>query len=201
MTRELARRGHDVTAVDADGELARFARGVIAGEGLRAEIHHVPLGEGRLGQFGEFDCILCLDVIEHIEDDAAALEELRGVLRPDGALLLVVPAMPSLYGKRDEALGHYRRYDRRMLLDVCHRSRLRVQELRSWNALGVPFYFVYERLLGRPIDDGLRSTSPGRASRMSAVTRRALAFWLQLEGRSPVAPPVGLSLAVCRRDT
>jgi SAM-dependent methyltransferase len=60
---------------------------------------------------GEFDLILCMDVIEHVPDDVALLSDLTArFLRPGGHLLCSVPAWPSLFSKHDVALKHYRRY-------------------------------------------------------------------------------------------
>lgn len=61
---------------------------------------------------GTFDAIVGLDVLEHIEDDAAALAECLRVLRPGGTLVLSVPAFRWLWGPHDVALMHFRRYSR-----------------------------------------------------------------------------------------
>ncbi len=57
-----------------------------------------------------FDVVLALDVIEHVEDDAAFVQELADHLGPGGRLLVTVPAHQSLFGPHDVALGHFRRY-------------------------------------------------------------------------------------------
>ncbi|MBM7865829.1 methyltransferase domain-containing protein [Heliobacterium gestii] len=57
-----------------------------------------------------FDALLLLDVLEHLDDDGAALAEAFRVLRPGGLLLLTVPAHPWLFSRHDSALGHRRRY-------------------------------------------------------------------------------------------
>lgn len=60
--------------------------------------------------------ILMLDVLEHIEDDAAALSKALELLTPNGSLILTVPALPSLWSAHDEANHHFRRYTRDVLL-------------------------------------------------------------------------------------
>lgn len=59
---------------------------------------------------GTFDIVTAMDVLEHTDDDLAALAELRRVLKPDGLLLATVPAYGFLWSEHDEALKHRRRY-------------------------------------------------------------------------------------------
>ena len=66
-----------------------------------------------------FDIVIMLDVLEHIEDDSAFLEqEVVPRLKPESHLVISVPAHPSLFTSHDTFLGHYRRYTRSQLLDV-----------------------------------------------------------------------------------
>ncbi|RPD46222.1 class I SAM-dependent methyltransferase [Hymenobacter sediminis] len=67
---------------------------------------------------GLFDAILYIDVIEHIEDDAAELRRAYARLAPGGTILIVVPAHQWLYSPFDKAIGHFRRYSRPMLRRV-----------------------------------------------------------------------------------
>ena len=66
-----------------------------------------------------FDIVIMLDVLEHIEDDSAFLQqEVLPRLKPESHLVISVPARPSLFTSHDTFLGHYRRYTRSQLLDV-----------------------------------------------------------------------------------
>lgn len=66
-----------------------------------------------------FDIVIMLDVLEHIEDDAAFLQqEVVPRLKPESHLVISVPAHPSLFTSHDAFLGHFRRYTRSQLLDV-----------------------------------------------------------------------------------
>jgi SAM-dependent methyltransferase len=58
------------------------------------------------------DCVIALDMLEHVEDDRAALNEIRRILRPNGAFVLAVPAFMALWRHHDEMYGHFRRYTR-----------------------------------------------------------------------------------------
>ena len=59
---------------------------------------------------GSFDLVTALDVVEHLDDDVAGLQEMRRVLRRDGRLLLFVPAFMFLWGVQDDVSNHRRRY-------------------------------------------------------------------------------------------
>lgn len=82
-----------------------------------------------------FDTILMFEVLEHIEDDRAALSRVHELLRPSGQILLSVPAHESSFGPSDVFAGHYRRYDRAKLLVLLEKSRFGIQTIWSY---GVP---------------------------------------------------------------
>lgn len=88
-----------------------------------------------LGRFRPDSCV-CLNVLEHIEDDLAALQSMSSVLIPGGVIVLLVPAFPSLYGPIDKNLRHYRRYTRRSILELATAAQLRVRKLHYLNAIG-----------------------------------------------------------------
>lgn len=94
----------------------------------RDAIHHAPLGDAAYDGW-QFDLITALDVIEHIEDDAAAIENIVRMLRPGGFLVLTVPAFMLLWDAHDERNHHYRRY-RRGPLGALLRPYGRLRELR-----------------------------------------------------------------------
>jgi len=60
---------------------------------------------------GSFDCVLCSEVLEHVEDDTKAITELRRVLKPGGTLVITVPFLKKYWGEDDEYVGHKRRYE------------------------------------------------------------------------------------------
>ncbi|MBN2564523.1 MAG: class I SAM-dependent methyltransferase [Candidatus Eisenbacteria bacterium] len=75
------------------------------------------------------DVVLALDLLEHIEDDEAAVKELGRVLRPGGILVVAVPALPELWSEHDEALDHVRRYRGKRLRRLLLQAGLRVEKL------------------------------------------------------------------------
>ena len=86
---------------------------------------------------GHYDAVVCINVLEHVEDDAGALADMGRVLMRGGRLCLFVPALPWLYSAVDEDVGHYRRYDRAGLLAKIHRAGLVVEDCHYVNPVGV----------------------------------------------------------------
>lgn len=96
------------------------------------------------------DTILCINVLEHIEKDAQALNNMIEGLSPGGHLCLLVPALQALYGSLDRLDGHYRRYDRDKLLELASAaagSRARVVKCRYMNFPGVFGWFLKSKIL------------------------------------------------------
>ncbi len=81
-----------------------------SGSARRAAARSAPRAVDALGD-QQFDLVCAFEVLEHIEDDAAALRDWAARLRPGGWLLLSVPAHQRRYGPADELVGHFRRYD------------------------------------------------------------------------------------------
>lgn len=97
------------------------------------------------------DTIVCLNVLEHIEHDSASLEDFASVLKPGGRLVLLVPAMPALYGSLDIHLNHFRRYDREPLRDLVTGAGFDVQTIRYLNCPGVLGWWLNSRVLRRRV--------------------------------------------------
>jgi SAM-dependent methyltransferase len=83
-----------------------------------------------------FDCILYIDVLEHIEDDKSELARAARVLRPGGRLIVVAPAYQVLFSPFDKAIGHYRRYNRKSI-SSCSPPWCRLEKTRYLDGLGV----------------------------------------------------------------
>ncbi len=77
---------------------------------------------------GGLDCVVLMDVLEHLEDEAVVLGALRPKLRAGGTVLVTVPAFQHLLSAHDEYLKHFRRYRRRTLRPVLERHGLHVEE-------------------------------------------------------------------------
>lgn len=84
----------------------------------------------------DIDTVFSLNVFEHIEDHQVALANAVRVLKTGGHLILVVPAHMALYGSIDRAIGHYRRYNKRMMTDLFQTVELKPVMQKYINALG-----------------------------------------------------------------
>lgn len=135
-----------------------------------------------------YSCVVAFNVLEHIADDVAALRGFGGLLRPGGAVVLVVPAFPSAMSRFDVAIGHHRRYRKRTLRAAAESAGLTVEVLRHVNGIGLLGWYVAVKLLrGRP-----------RAGLLLTFYDRGLVPWLRrLEQRWE--PPFGQSLLLVAR--
>lgn len=93
------------------------------GNVMESGIEEIPLKDGI------FDIIVCLDVLEHLDNPLTGLGELRRVLKDDGRIIVTVPAFTSLWGQHDIALGHLRRYRRRTLTRILEESDFQVLKM------------------------------------------------------------------------
>lgn len=91
---------------------------------------------------GRFDTVVCLNVLEHVEDEALALANLRSALEPGGRAVILVPQGPGLHGSLDEVLGHVRRYTRRSLETALVNAGFTIERTFDFNrATTVPWWF------------------------------------------------------------
>src|SRR5881296_1444642 len=95
------------------------------------------------------DTVVCLNVLEHVENDGASLRAMRDLLAPGGRLVLLVPALRALYGTLDEALGHFRRYVPAELREKLGDAGFRVRHVEYFNLAGVPGWWFTGRVLRR----------------------------------------------------
>ena len=108
----------------------------------------VSAGE-RFDQFG-LDTVVALNVIEHIAEDLEAARSIAGMLRPGGRAIILVPALPGLFGSLDRELGHQRRYTRKSLSRLMQNAGFRVQRTFYFNLVGTLGWWVNARMRKAP---------------------------------------------------
>jgi len=129
MAHTLAQRGFSVLGVDYSEEAIALCRRLWSQDNTRFEAKDIKdLGE-------QFDLIIFMEVLEHIEDDAAALCQIRRLLNDGGRLILSVPAHQDKFGPSDRYVGHFRRYDKKDLMKILRQAGFDVEEIWSY---GVP---------------------------------------------------------------
>jgi glycosyltransferase involved in cell wall biosynthesis len=186
LTRYLSTRER-VLATELDPEYVDLLRRTFA-DSPNVEIRALDLAH--LAENGiphrTFDTVVCSNVLEHIEDDGAALAAMHDVLVPGGRVVLIVPAIQALYGTIDRAIHHHRRYSRDDLTAKLEGAGLAVEHLSYFNMLGVPGWYLNSRVLKR-------QSVPGVQARINDW----LVPWLRVERR--FGPPVGMSLLAVAR--
>ena len=130
----------------------------------------------------EPDTILCLNVLEHIEDDERALQQMKSVLPPGGRVLLIVPAFESLYGPIDRNLGHFRRYSREHVRRLAESIGFQA-EVRFFNAAGFLAWWANAKIFKR---------TEQSSSQIRIFDRAVVPILSRVE--AAVRPPFGQSL-------
>jgi len=94
-----------------------------------------------------FDTVVCLNVLEHIEEDEQTLVSFHRLLAPEGRLVLLCPAHRVLFGSMDRHLGHYRRYHRKGLQEMVIRVGFKPLRAFHFNSFSVPGWFINGKML------------------------------------------------------
>lgn len=93
-----------------------------------------------------FDFIYTFNVLEHIEDDLAAIKDLKEGLKDDGRLLIYLPAFQSLYSSFDKKIGHFRRYTKKDLAQKLKKAGFKIDKLEYADSLGFFAAFAFKLL-------------------------------------------------------
>lgn len=180
-TRVLRELGWDAFALEYSEDGAQIAgeRGLPV---IRADALQLPFSDRCL------DLVMAFDVLEHIDNDNLAVQEMCRVTRPGASLLIAVPADPRLWSAHDDAVGHVRRYTRESLLSLLQQQGLEVVTIRSWN------------VLMRPLAKWHRRKSTGSdLDEMSPALNWGLGAVVAAERYLPVGSLPGVSLMVHAR--
>jgi len=130
--------GAHVTGADLSDEILQIARDYV-GPDDKVDFEVLDIANGSLPR--TFDLVLCNQVLEHVEDDRAALRNL--VALSERWVLITVPG--GYVNSTSRLNGHHRHYSRRMLLDLTRGLDLRIHYVRNW---GFPFHSLYKFALG-----------------------------------------------------
>ena len=150
MTQHLSRRRRLYVATDIDEE--HMARMRVRFQGRpNFEVRRCDLTEDAdfAGLEGRFDTVVCLNVVEHVEDDLGALRRMRRALAPGGRAIVLVPRDQAIYGSLDKVLGHYRRYAAGQLEARMEQAGFRVERTIAFNRVTRPGWKFNGQVLRR----------------------------------------------------
>ena len=133
-----------------------------------------------------FDTVLCVNVLEYLDDPGAVVESLRATLKRNGVLVVLVPQGPGLFGSIDRSLGHKRRYAAKEAMRLVESHGFDVEKTYSFNKAGAPPWWAYGKLFGsRHINKPVLK-----------IFDKTVWFWSRVDG---LIPWPGLSLIVVAR--
>lgn len=150
---------------------------------------NIPLTE-------QYDGVFALDVVEHVEDDLAAIKRLKSLVNKDGLLITTVPAYQWLWSKHDIANHHFRRYTKKRYCQLIESAGLEVCYASYFNTILFPLA-VLSRLV-EFITDKFASNQDATLSMPTAFINRLFSVIFNLESlwASKISMPFGLSIIV-----
>jgi glycosyltransferase involved in cell wall biosynthesis len=149
LTRRLLPR-MEYTATDIDPFYLTYLANTL-GSSRRVRVARVnaEVAEDIAALGGRFDTVVCLNVLEHLQNDVQSLRNIHAALEPDGRACILVPQHPSLFGSLDRAVGHHRRYTREDLRQKLAAAGFTVEALFAFNRISRPAWWWNGKVLKR----------------------------------------------------
>jgi len=195
--------GGNLASLARRGRIAAFEPAIDAIAFAQDRHPNVDIRQGALPadlpyDAGSFDLVAALDVLEHVQEDAASAAALVSLVRPGGWLIVTVPAHQALWSSHDRRLHHRRRYGRRQLLGLFTDTDVELVRITPFNMVLAPIAMVYrvgERWLGLDLGNQERLLPWPLNATLGALFRTESALI-----RTGLPVPFGLSyIAVFRR--
>src|SRR5438477_1362217 len=160
--------------IDLAPEAISFCRQRGLNNVQQGDIHALPFLDA------SFDAVICSSVLYHqwVGDVEGAVQEMHRVLRPDGTLLIIVPAFPFLHSAHDEAVMTARRFRKREIRELLQKQNFKIRRLTYWTTLLFPLAVAARTLggskLGRDFDVNKTSLSNRLFSRIMTIELKLL---------------------------
>ncbi len=148
---------------------------------------HGFFGEHQDRSKQQFDTVLYVNVLEHIEDDLRELKLVHGALRENGNICIFVPALSWLYSDIDREVGHFRRYHKAPLVSLVESAGFEIVEAKYFDLFGIAPWYVAYVLMKKGITGG----------DVAAYDKVIVPVMRWIEHR--VTPPIGKNLLLVGR--
>jgi len=187
LTRQLAARRELYVAADIDEEhLARLKTRFHHRSNLRV-CHCDLISTEDFAAFAEsMDSVVCLNVLEHVEDDLLGLRNIHSALKPGGRAIILVPHGQEVFGSLDVALGHHRRYKHAELQERMEATGFEVDRILEFNRVSRPGWFVAGRILKR------NTLSPLQMK----IFDRLVWLWRRIDAHLPWSPTSIIAIGI-----
>jgi len=150
ITNYFVKNNYDITASDLRASYLKFLNlNFPTIKKVSIDIVKVDFEQNYSLYLNSFDTIYALNVVEHIEMDKLAIENMLSLLKKDGKLIILVPAFQTLYNNFDEELMHYRRYNRRSLERLMNYPNTSIIKSFYFNGAGILGWFFFGKILKR----------------------------------------------------
>ncbi|MDB6108301.1 MAG: glycosyl transferase family 2 [Pedosphaera sp.] len=189
FTADLARVAESVISIepnaDCHRQLVEKTRGL-----ANITVHNITAEalDEKIAADYRADTVVCMNVLEHLKDDGAAVRKFSKRLKAGDLLVLLIPAVPWVFGEIDQRLGHFRRYSKASARALMERSGLTTLKLRYFNFIGLWGWLWNARVT--------RSTTQSDAQ-IHIFDNYIVPWQSRLEAIVP--PPIGQSLLVVAR--
>ena len=160
--------GLTITLSDFDPEYCRLLKSRYAAAPNVKEIISIDLQQQSFRNTYQlykekYDTVFLLNVLEHLENDLAAISNCRYLLKEGGTLIILVPAYRFLFCRLDKELGHYRRYTVKTLRLLFRKQGFKMLHKQYFNFFGLFGWFLFGKCLGR------KTIGPGEMSAYNSL--------------------------------
>ena len=159
------------------------------GNNRKVNTHQSYFGDTQDEQPKNYDTVIYVNVLEHVEDDEAELRIIQDALSPGGYALIFVPALSWLFSELDKQVGHYRRYHKKPLSRLVRDAGLELVTIKYFDFAGILPWYVAFVLLGKSISGG----------NVSAYDRLVVPTMRRLE--NIIEAPIGKNLLLVAKKT
>lgn len=149
ITQLIAATGLDILSVDIKKEAVLFAKKRVKSKNV--SIKNLDIFSKKIrNELGLFDTIIFSNVLEHIKNDYSALKYCSDYMKNHNSkLILLVPAHKFIYGSLDREVGHYRRYNKKMIVDIAIKTGFNIKDMYYFNFVGAIGWFINFKILKR----------------------------------------------------